>query len=88
MQKENLLVAIEEIGWEVDSVASLLGVFERWFDEGFKTNEAQRTFSEDKSADLWNESTDYAAVFDVAMEKLFELNKVLKGLDKEEENAA
>lgn len=88
MQKENLLVVIEEIGLEVDSVASLLGVFERWFDKGFKTNEAQRTFSEDKSTDLWAECTDYAAVFDVAMEKLFELNKVLKGLDKEEENAA
>ena len=88
MQKENLLVAIEEIGLEVDSVTSLLGVFERWFDEGFKINEAQRTFSRDKSADLWAECTDYAAVFDVAMEKLFELNKVLKGLDKEEENAA
>lgn len=86
MQKENFSFEIESASLEIETVTSLLNTFERWFDNGFKTNEAERIRTEDGSADLWNESTDYAAVFDVAMEKLFELNKKLKKMEKE--NAA
>ena len=88
MQNKNLSIELDNLSVDAEVVASLLGAFEHWFDEGFKTNEAQRTFSEGKSADLWAESTDYAAVFDVAMEKLFKLNRSLKELNDKKENAA
>lgn len=86
MQKANFSFEIESVSLEIETVTSLLNTFERWFDNGFKTNDAERVCSEDKSADLWAESPDYAAVFDVAMEKLFKLNEDLKKMEKE--NAA
>ena len=87
MKKESILVEVEEVGMEVDTVASLLSTFERWFDKGFKANEINREHSDSETADLWIESPDYAAVFDVAMEKLYELREKLERLDKEESAA-
>lgn len=83
MKIGQILVEIEEIGFEVDEVVSLLSVFEKWFDASFKVYDAERVHNEDKDFDRWMESPDYATVFDIATEKLFALRDALKELDKE-----